>query len=139
VQNSPDQVNEDKVAVVIDFEDGSVATLSYFANGHKSYPKEKLQVFCDGKVLDMDNYRSLDGYGCTGFKKRKLWRQDKGHREEIVKFIERVEKGGEPLIPYDVIEEVTLATFAAMRSMRSGGERVALGTMRHELNALGPI
>ena len=47
VQNSPDQVNEDKVAMVIDFEDGSVATLNYFANGHKSYPKERLQVFCD--------------------------------------------------------------------------------------------
>jgi predicted dehydrogenase/D-arabinose 1-dehydrogenase-like Zn-dependent alcohol dehydrogenase len=138
VQNSPDQVNEDKVAVIIDFEDGSVATLSYFANGHKSYPKERLQVFCDGKVLDMDNYRVLSGYGWKGFKKKKLWRQDKGHREEIIRFVKLVEKGGEPLIPYEVIEEVTLATFAALRSMRSDGERVSMVTMRNELNALGP-
>jgi predicted dehydrogenase/threonine dehydrogenase-like Zn-dependent dehydrogenase len=139
VQNSPDQVNEDKVAGIIDFEDGSVATLNYFANGHKSYPKERLQVLCDGKVLDMDNFRILDGYGWTNFRKKKLWRQDKGHREEITRFVDRIKKGGVPLIDYEVMEEVTLATFAAVRSLRSGGERVTLEAIRNELNALGPI
>ena len=135
VCENPDGINEDKAVLLLSFAGGSVGALNYFASGHRSYPKEQLQAFCDGKVLDLQNFRSLRGYGWAGFRKMKLRRQDKGHRSEIVSFIERVAEGGEPLIPYEEIEEVTLATFCAVRSMREGGRNVALAELRAELSA----
>ncbi len=60
------------------FEDGSMGTVHYFANGPKSFPKERLEVFCNGAVLQLDNFRGLRGYDWPGFSKMNLWKQDKG-------------------------------------------------------------
>jgi len=135
VCESPDGIDEDKTALILSFADGSVGALNYFASGHRSYPKEQLQAFCDGKVLHLHNFRELRGYGWAGFRKMKLRRQDKGHRNEIVSFIERVAEGGESLISYEDLEEVTLATFCAVRSMRDGGRAVSVSELRAELSS----
>ena len=89
------------------FADGSIGTLQYFANGHRSFPKERLTVFCDGKVLELDNFRVLRGYGWSGFRRFKTWKQDKGHRAEIQQFVQRIADGGPPLIPFEQLENVT--------------------------------
>ena len=109
-------VREDKMSITLGFEDGSVGNVNYFSNGTKSYPKERLQVFSDGRVLDMDNFRRTVGHGFSGFKKFKTSRQDKGHRQEFGAFVERVVSGGENLVPIDQLVNVTLASFAAMTS-----------------------
>ena len=109
-------IREDKMSIVLGFKDGSVGTVNYFANGAKSYPKEMLEVFSDGRVLRLDNFRKTTGFGFKGFKKFKTKRQDKGHAAEIAGFIERVNNGGEQMIPYDQIENVTLVSFAAVKS-----------------------
>ena len=107
-------VKEDKMSISLGFEDGSVGTVNYFANGSKSYPKEMLEVFSDGRVLRLDNFRRLVGYGFKGFRKFKTSRQDKGHAAEFAALVERVASGGQPLIPLDQLVNVTLASFAAM-------------------------
>jgi len=111
-------VREDKTAVILSFADGSVGTINYFANGSKSYPKEILEVFTDGRVLRMNNFRSIRGYGFKGFKCFRTRRQDKGHRAEISAFVERVGDGGEPLIPLAESVNATRASFAAVLSAR---------------------
>jgi predicted dehydrogenase len=111
-------VRDDKMSIVLEFDDGSVGTVNYFANGAKSYPKEMLEVFSDGRVLRLENFRKTMGFGFKGFKKLKTWRQDKGHAAEISQFIKRVEQGGEPLIPFDQLRNVTQASFAAVKSAR---------------------
>lgn len=111
-------VKEDKMSIVMSFEDGSVGTVNYFANGPKSYPKERMEVFSDGRVLYLDNFRRLQGYGFKNFKKLKTWRQDKGHKAEFAAFADHVAVGGAPLIPLDQLVNVTLASFAAMTSAR---------------------
>ena len=98
----------------------SVGTVNYFANGSKSYPKEMLEVFSDGRVLRVENFRRTLGYGFAGFKKFKTGRQDKGHRAEFNAFADRVAAGGEPLIPLSELVNVTLASFAAMTSAAEG-------------------
>jgi predicted dehydrogenase/threonine dehydrogenase-like Zn-dependent dehydrogenase len=113
-------IRDDKTSVTLYFADGSIGTLHYFGNGHKSYPKETLEVYGDGKVLRLENFRTLRGYGWTGFRKLKLRRMDKGHREEYGRFIQAVEQGGAPVIPFDEIENVMRATFAAVDSSRTG-------------------
>lgn len=101
----------DHSGVSLAFEDGSIANFQYFANGHRSFPKERLTVFTDGKVLELDNFRILTGYGWSQFRRLKTFRQDKGHQEECRAFCERVAKGGDPLIPFAQLRNVTLASF----------------------------
>ena len=101
---------DDNVTITLKFEDGSVGTVHYFANGHKSYPKERLEVFAAGRVLMLDNFRTLTGYGWPNFKKQKLWTQDKGHRAEIETFIRAVENGEGDPIPLQELFEVTEAS-----------------------------
>ena len=94
--------------------------MNYFANGAKDYPKERLEVFSDNRVLVVDNFRRTDGYGFKGFSKFKTSRQDKGHRAEFAEFVKRVAAGGEPLIPFDQLERITLASLAAVESAVTG-------------------
>jgi len=113
-------VKEDKMSLVVSLADGSIGTINYFANGSRSYPKEQMEVFSEGRVLKLDNFRRLDGYGFKGFRKLKTWRQDKGHTAEFAAFIERLTRGGPPLIPASELVNVTLASFAAMTAAREG-------------------
>ncbi|MDH3257326.1 MAG: oxidoreductase, partial [Nitrospinota bacterium] len=80
------------------FEDGSVATLTYTALGCKEFPKEQMEIFSDGKVLIMDDYKQLQIHGSNAKGvKNKL--ADKGHKRELEAFAETLEKGGEWPIP----------------------------------------
>ena len=106
-------VREDKMTIFLEFADGSTGAVHYLANGSKRYPKELLEVFSEGRIMVLDNFKTLRGYGWKGFRRKRLWRQDKGHRAEVAAFIDRVVEGGEPLIPWGELEEVTRATFAA--------------------------
>ncbi|MEN8130903.1 MAG: bi-domain-containing oxidoreductase [Pseudomonadota bacterium] len=103
-------VHDDKVSFALKFEDGSFGTVHYLANGHKSYPKERLEVFCAGGVLQLDNFRRLRGYGWPGFRKMNLWRQDKGQKACAAAFVRAVEQGGAAPIPFQEIMEVSRVT-----------------------------
>lgn len=105
VQGAPPRA--DCTVISLTFGDGSIGTLQYFSNGHRSFPKERLTIFCDGKVLELDNFRVLHGYGWRGFRREKTWRQDKGHQSEIQQFASRVADGGAALIPFEELDRVT--------------------------------
>lgn len=113
-------VKEDKMSIVLSFEDGSVGTVNYFGNGSKSYPKEMLEVFSEGRVLRLNNFRKLEGFGFEGFKRFRTRKMDKGHQAQFNAFVDRVGKGGEALISFDEIVNVTLASFAAVTSAMEG-------------------
>ena len=97
----------DIVSLQLTFTDGSIGTVHYFANGSKSFPKERLEVFCSGRVLQLDNFRRLTGYGWPGFKKLNLWRQDKGQKACAAAFVQAVGQGGPAPIPLDELLEVS--------------------------------
>lgn len=103
--------SEDKVTATLGFEDGSIGTVHYFSNGHKSFPKEQLEVFCGGKVLQLDNFRKLHGYGWSGFRKMDLWSQDKGNAACAAAFVDAIRRGECSPIPWNELVEVTQATF----------------------------
>ena len=114
-------VRDDKMSITVNFADGSIGALHYFANGHKSYPKETFELFCDGKILRLGNFRKLRGYGWNNFRKMNLFSQDKGHKNQFCRFIEQIISGGEPLMPFEEIENITLASFAAVESANGAG------------------
>lgn len=101
----------DKTTFTMTFADGSFGTVHYLANGHKSFPKERVEVFCAGRILALDNFRVLRGYGWQGFKTMRLLRQDKGHSAEVQKFIEAIKEGKESPIPAEELFEVTRVSF----------------------------
>lgn len=88
----------DNFVATIAFEDGSLATLTYTSLGAKEHPKETLEVFCDGRVLTLDDYVSLRIAGPRGGEQR-LRQQDKGHLEELAAFAAAIRGGGEWPIP----------------------------------------
>jgi predicted dehydrogenase/threonine dehydrogenase-like Zn-dependent dehydrogenase len=108
------QIRQDKMSIILAFEDGSLGTVHYFANGTKSFPKERVEVFSEGRILALDNFKTLRGYNWPGFKKKTLSRQDKGHTAEITTFVQQIVNGGKLLIPWEELQEVTLATFLAV-------------------------
>lgn len=101
----------DKVNFTLSFRDGSTGVVHYLANGHKSFPKERLEVFCAGRVLQLDNFRNLYGFGWPGFTKMNLWRQDKGQNACAMAFVEGIRMGGASPIPFEELIEVTKTSF----------------------------
>ena len=96
----------DTVTINLKFIDGSLGTVHYFANGSKAFPKERLEVFLNGAVLQLDNFRKLKGFGWKGFKKMNLWKQDKGQAACAAAFVDAVKKGGPAPIPLEEIIEI---------------------------------
>ena len=103
-------IRDDKATITLEFDDGSFGTLHYLANGHRSYPKERLEVFCRGAIIELNNFRKMAGYGWPGFRKMNLRRQDKGHSACVAAFVQAIEQGMPSPIPFDEIVEVTRAT-----------------------------
>ena len=107
----------DTVALTLRMADGSLGQVNYFANGAKSYPKEQLQVFSEGRILRIDNFRRLDGFGLHG-KTKRSWKQDKGHDEGFRLFVEAVRTGGQSPISFQSIANTTKATLAAVEALQ---------------------
>jgi len=104
-------IRDDKVTFTLGFANGCFGTVHYLANGNKSFPKERLEIFCADRVLQLDNFRKLIGYGWPGFDKMKLSRQDKGQKACAAAFVSAIETGGASPIPFSELIEVAQATF----------------------------
>jgi predicted dehydrogenase/threonine dehydrogenase-like Zn-dependent dehydrogenase len=107
----------DSASLLLRYENGSTGVINYFANGSKSYAKERIEVFSQERTLVLDNFRELKGYGFKGFSSLKT-RQDKGHRAQFKALIDQLNAGGEPLIPFDEVVNTSRATLAALQSLR---------------------
>src|SRR5690606_5580943 len=103
----------DTYSIYLRFEDGSIGAVHYFANGSRSFPKERLEVFCGCRTLQLNNFRTLRGFGWPGFKRDRNMRQDKGHNAEVSAFIRAIQEGGETPIPASQLFEVSSACFEA--------------------------
>lgn len=95
----------DKATITLRFADGSIGSVHYFANGHKGFPKERLEVFCSGRVLQLDNFRKLHGWGWKRFSRMNLLRQDKGQTTCVREFVRAIRVGNPAPIPIaDILE-----------------------------------
>ncbi len=108
--------SHDTVTITIGFADGSLGTIHYFTNGSKAFPKERLEVFAAGRVLQLDNYRVLTGYGWKDFSREKLWRQDKGQQACAQAYLDAVRAGAPTPIPLDEIFEISRVAIESSRA-----------------------
>jgi predicted dehydrogenase len=99
------EVKSDKAVINLSFEDGSLGTIHYLANGGKAFPKERLEVFANDGVLQLDNYRALQGFDWP-VKRMKLWKQDKGQDACATAFLDAIKQGKPAPIPFEELLEV---------------------------------
>jgi predicted dehydrogenase/threonine dehydrogenase-like Zn-dependent dehydrogenase len=100
-------LTSDTAVITLRFADGSIGVLNYFANGHRAIPKERLEVYCAGRVLLLDNYRRLAAWGWQRGSGMRSWKQDKGQLGCTRAFVSALKTGGPPPIPLEEILEVS--------------------------------
>ena len=108
--------DDPSVCITLSFADGSLGTVHYLTDGHASFPKERVEVFAAGRVLQLDNFRRLRAFGWPGFRRQHLWRQDKGQNACAAAFVKSVGAGGASPIPLEEILEVSRTTIEVSRS-----------------------
>ena len=116
-KNESISVTEDKAIITLNFADGSHGVINYLANGSNKFPKERIEIFSEGKILQLDNFKKLKGYGWKSFRKMNLWHQDKGQKNCIKSFISSLENGT-PAIPYDELFEVANVTIEIAQNLK---------------------
>ncbi len=111
------QSNTDNASILLQYENGSTGVINYFANGSKEYSKERVEVYSQERTLVMDNFQTTTGYGTKNFSRLKTT-MDKGHATQFKLLADRVKNGGGALIPFDDIVNTTLASLAAIESIK---------------------
>lgn len=123
---------EDVCSITLNTQDGSQATIHYLANGHRGFPKERIEVFAGGRILQLDNFRRLVGWGWPHFSKQSTWRQDKGQLACVQNFLSVIAAKKTPTgvregvgnflpIPYAELQEVTRVAWQIATSPTSYG------------------
>jgi len=115
----------DTLTIHLQFENGSIAGISYFSNGSKDVSKEYLEIFTNGQSIIIDDFKEMTVYGKTT-KKHSLSTQDKGHKEEVRLFLDAIKKGNTCPISFDETYNSMLATFKAEESISKNGAQVIL-------------
>ena len=111
--------NTDNASIILKYENGTNAIINYFANGSKSYSKERIEIYHQQRTLIMDNWRKLKGYSFKNFSSASST-QNKGHQNQFSLLIDSLEKGGDPIIPFDELINTTKASFAVIESFKTG-------------------
>ena len=121
------RATSDRVTINLEFKDGSHGALHYFANGSKTFPKERVEVFSQGRIFQLDNFRKLNVSGeklikrfSMSYFKPNFGGQDKGHEAGFIAFLNSIRNGGDCPISFEEIENTMLATFAAVESAKTG-------------------
>ncbi len=109
---------DDTVSINIEYENGSIAAISYYSNGNKHVPKERIEVFSNGMVFMIDDFIKMKVFSETGVKKSKLKAQDKGHTAEFSKIAEVLSMETSFPISFDDIYHSSLVTLEAIRSIK---------------------
>ena len=114
----------DNFAATLSFDDGSVATLTYTALGSTEHPKERLEIFVDGTVISLDDYRSLEVAGAK-HKRLESRAADKGQKEELFAFAQAISGQGDWPIPLWQQVQATRIGLEVKRLLRSGNRDVS--------------
>lgn len=108
--------SDDNVAITVHYEDGSVATLLYVSSGDGRVGKERLEVFCEGNTYMVDDFTSWNFAGEPGNSRT----QDKGHKEELVRFAQWLQGISSAPIPLEELVETTRLTFTLQAMINQG-------------------
>ena len=107
--------NTDNASIILRYKNGSNGVINYFSNGSKSYPKERIEIYNNGKNIVIDNFRKINFYGFN--LSNKSLKQDKGHFNQFKKWNDMLINGGAPIISFDSILNTSKAALACIDSL----------------------
>lgn len=110
----------DTLNVTLTYQNGSIGTISYLANGDKRIPKERIEVFSHGNTAIVNDFKEVTIYANGKKKNKKLLSQDKGQKEEVKAFVNAISSGIVELISFLEIYNTSLVTFKITDSIRNG-------------------
>lgn len=111
--------HQDTLTVSLQFQNGSIGSIQYFANGAKGLPKEYIEVYANGVTAVLKDFKTLEIHSKGRPFRKKLMSQNKGQKEMVRAFVGAVRDGGATPIPLEDIYAVTLTTFRILESLRT--------------------
>jgi polar amino acid transport system substrate-binding protein len=111
---------QDVVNISLSYENGSIGTISYLANGDKGLPKERVEIYAHGCTAVLDDFKTLAIYARGKKKERRLLSQDKGQKAEVRMFLDAVINGQKAPIPFEELYNTSLVTFKILESIQKG-------------------
>jgi len=111
--NNESMVDTNNVISTIRYEDGSVASIIYTTIGNESYPKERIEIFSDGGVIAIEDFKELVVTGLDG-KSEKLKRIEKGQFELINEY-GKLLKGASISTDLPSVEDGVKATICSLK------------------------
>ena len=109
--------DKENVSISLELDNGSSGVIHYLSNGGQSFAKERIEVFCNQGVLQLDNYRTLRGYDWPGFNRYKTLSQDKGQNHCVNLFLKSIADGTESPIPPDQIFHSSIISIQIANSL----------------------
>lgn len=111
----------DNVTLILEMDDGSLATITYVASGDKAHPRERVEVYGGGRVGVIENFKKAYVVNDGRTRSKRNWLSvDRGHSNEVDAFLEAIQGGGSPPVPFESYVSTTRSTFAAERSVETG-------------------
>ncbi|MEP7028756.1 MAG: Gfo/Idh/MocA family oxidoreductase, partial [Candidatus Eisenbacteria bacterium] len=111
---------DDNLTVSVSCADGSVGTVVYVASGDPAMPKERVEVLGRGRSAVLDNYQALTTWAGNKKKEVKALSVDKGHAEEVARWVSGLRDGADPPIAWSELANASWATLATIESLASG-------------------
>lgn len=108
----------DTVTINIAYQNGSLANISYYSNGNKNVPKERIEVFTDSVVYLIDDFKKILIYSEKGLKQIKLKNQDKGHAKQFELICDALSSEKQFPISFDEIYHSSFVTLEIIRSLK---------------------
>ncbi len=118
-----ESTDEGNVHIQVSLADGSKGEILYLASGDASVSKERLEVFGRGRTAVCEDFRKSYFHHSNRCDAKSLFQQDKGHDEELRRFIDAVAGNAPAPIPFESLWATTLATFRIRESLLRGGAR----------------
>lgn len=107
----------DNVIITLSYPDGSIATITYTADGSKAMSKEQVEMFGGGKSAVISDFQQTMLFEAdTTVVVKKLSSQDKGQKQMVLRWLNGL-KTGTPCLSYDCLMANSLATILAVESM----------------------
>ena len=108
----------DIIIISLKYQNGSIGSIQYFANGSKGLSKEYIEIYQGGITAVLRDFREIEIFGTGKPYKKKLMSQDKGQKNEVDMFINSIKNGLPPLIPFEEIINTTEVTLKVIDSLK---------------------
>jgi predicted dehydrogenase len=110
---------DDVLNVSLTYQNGSIGSISYYANGSKSLPKEHIEIYSHGNTIVLNDFKEVTIYGAGKPSSKKMMIQDKGQKIGVRLFLDAVKNGTECPIPVKEIFSSSEVCFGILESLRS--------------------